>query len=96
VVLGGRLATDASDLRLVGMTLARGGELVATGAGARVLGHPAQSVAWLANALSGHDLGLQTGEIVLSGSLATPMPARPGDVFTAELYGLGSVTARFA
>ena len=39
------------DLDLCGMVLEKNGEVVATGAGAAALGHPASAVAWLANTL---------------------------------------------
>jgi 2-keto-4-pentenoate hydratase len=98
VVLGGRLVPPGDvDLPLTGMALWHGdGRLLATGAGARVLGHPAQAVAWLANALGAHGEPLEAGDVVLSGSLAPAYPVRPGDTFTAELAGLGRVSARFA
>ncbi|MDX6717418.1 MAG: 2-keto-4-pentenoate hydratase, partial [Baekduia sp.] len=70
-VLGGALVpVDGLDLRLVGMVQSRGADVVATGAGARVLGHPAASVAWLANALAPAGRQLDAGAFVLSGSLA--------------------------
>jgi 2-keto-4-pentenoate hydratase len=87
---------DGLDLRLVGMVHSRGGAVVGAGAGARVLGHPAASVAWLANALAGGGGELEAGAVVLSGSLAPPVPARRGDVFTVEIDRLGSVSAVFA
>src|SRR4051794_19264187 len=46
VVCGGRLTpVDELDLRLIGMALSRNGEVVATGAGAAVLGNPIRCVA---------------------------------------------------
>ena len=46
VVLGGQMTPVANiDLRLVGMVLEKNGEIIATGAGAAVLGNPAQPVA---------------------------------------------------
>jgi 2-keto-4-pentenoate hydratase len=98
-VLGDVLVpVDDLDLRLVGMVQSSGGEVVATGAGARVLGHPAASVAWLANALAdgaGPARQLDAGTFVLSGSLAAAIPAQPGDTFTVEFDRLGAVSAVF-
>src|SRR5262249_54885679 len=62
------------DLRLVGMVLEKNGELLGTGAGAAALGHPAASVAWLANKLGEFGLRLNAGEVILSGSLAVAPP----------------------
>jgi 2-keto-4-pentenoate hydratase len=46
VVLGGQLTPVANiDLRLIGMVLEKDSEIIATGAGAAVLGNPAQPVA---------------------------------------------------
>jgi 2-keto-4-pentenoate hydratase len=90
------VALDGIDLRLIGMVHTAGGEVVGTGAGARVLGHPAASVAWLANALADSGLGLEPGQVVLSGSLAPAVRARPGDAFTVELDRVGSVAVSFA
>jgi 2-keto-4-pentenoate hydratase len=95
-VLGDALVpVDDLDLRLVGMVQSSGGEVVATGAGARVLGHPAASVAWLANALATGGRQLDADAFVLSGSLAPAVPAQPGDTFTVEFDRLGSVSAVF-
>lgn len=88
---------DGLDLRLLGMVHTAGDAVVGAGAGARVLGHPAASVAWLANALAANgDPGLEAGQIVLSGSLAPPVPAHAGDAFTVEIDRLGSVSVAFA
>jgi 2-keto-4-pentenoate hydratase len=97
-VLGDPLvAADDIDLRLLGMVHSRGAEVVGTGAGARVLGHPAAAVAWLANALAANgDPGLEAGQVVLSGSLAPAVRARAGDAFTVEIDRLGAVSVAFA
>lgn len=96
VVLGDKLTpVHDLDLRLVGMVLMKNGYIAATGAGAAVLGHPAASVAWLANKLHEFDITLKAGEIVLSGSLTTAPPVAAGDHFRADFDRLGSVSACF-
>ena len=96
-VLGSRIVDPSGfDLRLVGMVLEKNGQVLSTGAGAAVLGHPAASVAWLANKLSEYGLGLAAGEIVLSGALTAAPPVGPGDVFRVVFDRLGSVGCRFA
>lgn len=67
------------------------GEVVATAAGAAVMGHPAAAVAWLVNKLSAGDWYLKPGALVLSGGLTTPVPVRQGAVVCAEFDGLGAV-----
>lgn len=57
----------------------KNGEIVATGAGAARLGHPANAVAWLANTLGAHGIALEAGEVVLSGSLGIMVPVVVGD-----------------
>jgi len=75
--------------------LEKNGEVVATGAGAAVLGNPAQSVAWLANKLSEFGISLRAGEIIMSGSLVAAIEAMSNDVIRATFDRLGSVTVKF-
>ncbi len=96
-VLGGALVPVADvDLRLVGVVLSRDGEILATGAGAQVLGHPAQAVAWLANELHQHGQELFAGQIVLSGSATGAFPVAAGETITADFDRFGSVSASIA
>jgi 2-oxopent-4-enoate/cis-2-oxohex-4-enoate hydratase len=96
-VLGGAARDPRQlDLALCGMVLEKNGEVVATGAGAAALGHPANAVAWLANTLGPLGISLKAGEIVLSGSLATLIPAAAGDHLSMTIGGLGSCSVRFA
>ena len=53
----------------------RNGQLVASGLGSAVQGHPAAAVAWLANTLGKFGIPFRKGEIILSGSLVPLMPA---------------------
>ena len=81
-----------------GMQGSEGGkqrDVVSTGRGSAVLGHPLASVAWLAATV--RDLGrpLRAGEVILSGSLGPMVPVAPGDVFLADISGLGQVSATF-
>jgi 2-keto-4-pentenoate hydratase len=97
LVLGGRmLPPTVLDLRLVGVVVSRGGELLDTGAGAAALGNPARCVAWLANKLATFGDTLRAGDIVLPGAVHKMVPVAPGDVFRAEYAYLGAVTARFS
>ena len=83
------------DLKLMGMVFKQNGEVVATGAGAAVMGHPARAIAWLANRLYKVGQSIQPGEIVLSGSLSAAIKIEPGDHFSAEFDGIGTVETRF-
>lgn len=80
------------ELDLVGMTIVKNGEIVGTGAGAAVQGHPAEAVAWLANTLGAFGITLKAGEIILSGALSALVPLEPGDVLSMTMGGIGSVS----
>ncbi len=90
-----QVPVETVDLRLVGMVLEKNGEVVSTGAGAAVFGHPAASVAWLANKLGEFGIALKEGEIILSGAFTAVVEAKPGDCFLVSFQGLGTVGARF-
>ncbi len=91
-ILGGVALSPLSvDLRLLGCVLEHNGELVATAAGAAVLGHPASSVAWLVRRLASRGRGLRAGDVVLSGALTAAVAVEPGDVVVAHLDRLGSI-----
>ncbi len=97
VVLGGTARRlDELDLRLMGVLVHRNGELVATGAGAAVLGSPLNALAWLANVLGARGVAIEEGDTVIPGSMTSALPVRAGDSFHVEFAALGSVTAHFA
>jgi 2-keto-4-pentenoate hydratase len=96
MVVGGRsVAIEGLDLRLVGMVLEKNGEVANTAAGAAVLGHPAQAVAWLANKLAEFDVTLKAGEVILPGALSAAVTVEAGDFVQATFDHLGSVSVRF-
>ena len=65
-VVGGRpTRAEQVDLRTVGVVLEKNGEVVALGAGAAVLGHPAAALAMLANHLGERDEEIPAGTLVL-------------------------------
>jgi 2-keto-4-pentenoate hydratase len=95
-VLGSRmLPAEQFDLRLIGMCLEKNGQVVNSGAGVAVWGHPAAAVAWLANKLAQFGAALEPGDIVLSGALTAAVDVGPGDVVEAHFDRLGSVSAKF-
>ncbi|RLL43741.1 4-oxalocrotonate decarboxylase [Oceanobacillus piezotolerans] len=83
------------DLKRMGFVYRQNGEVVATGAGAAVMGHPARAIAWLANKLYRVGKSLKPGEVILSGSLSAAIEISPKDQFTASFDGIGSVSAIF-
>lgn len=86
---------DDIDLRTLGVVLEKNGEIVALGASAAVLGHPAEAIAMLVNIL--HELGevLPAGSFVMSGGITEAIPVQPGDSIVARFQALGSVSMRF-
>lgn len=95
VVLGARGVSPAAvDLRYVGMVFEKNGEIVETGAGAAVLGHPANAVAWLANKLAESRDYLRAGQFVMPGALSNAHPLAPGDEVRATFDRVGSVVLR--
>ncbi len=96
IILGGRpFKPEAVDMRWVAALLYRNGVIEESGVAAAVLNHPAYGVAWLANKLADHGEELKAGEIVLSGSFTSPVPARKGDTFQADYGPCGSIAVHF-
>jgi 2-oxo-3-hexenedioate decarboxylase len=62
-----------------------------TAAGAAVMGHPAASVAWLANQLAAQGESLKAGQLVFSGGVTAPVPVLPDGSVTFEFDGLGVI-----
>ena len=62
------------------------------GRGADVLGHPLDSLAWLANRLAALGRRLEPGAIVMTGSLPLPHWAAAGERVEIALSGIGAVT----
>ena len=79
----------------VTMTLERGGERLSSGIGAACLGDPLNALAWLARAADHYGSPLREGDVVLSGALGPLAPIGAGEVLTATIDPLGTVTARF-
>ena len=68
---------------------------IESGAGAAVMGDPAVAVAWLANALTDYGTELSAGQFVMSGSITSAPFVHRGDVATATIIGLGTVSLTF-
>ncbi|WP_067433460.1 2-keto-4-pentenoate hydratase [Nocardioides jensenii] len=78
------------------MTMSIDGEVVSTGNGAACLGDPLAALSWLARTAREVGTPLRAGHIVLSGALGPMAPVVAGSTVTAEISGLGSVTANFS
>lgn len=96
-VLGGTpVPLTGLDLRGVRMTMTRGGQPVSSGTGADCLGSPLNAAVWLASVLAGKGDPLRAGDVVLTGALGPMAVATAGDVFEAQIDGLGRVQVNFA
>ncbi|RAS83742.1 4-oxalocrotonate decarboxylase [Priestia endophytica] len=92
VIFGNQMhRPDKIELDLVGTTLNINGEIKDLGAGAAVLGHPADSVAMLANMLSRKGKKLKKGDIILSGAITSAIMLTAGDSVLAKFDELGTV-----
>jgi len=72
------------------------GEVKLRGKGAEVLGHPFESLAWLANLLASRGQRLEAGQIVMTGSITLPYWANQGETVEIRIAGLGAVSATLA
>jgi len=96
VVIGSRLIDPASiDLQYEGVTAEYNGLLEGSGTGAEVMGNPINPIVWLANKMAEFDDYLKAGEIVISGSIVTPVRVQPGSHINITFTRLGSVGATF-
>lgn len=67
------------------------GKVVGEGYGRDAMGHPLESVAWVANHLAQRGRGLWRGAVVITGSLVTSKFPVAGDAIRFELDSLGAV-----
>jgi 2-oxo-hept-3-ene-1,7-dioate hydratase len=96
IVVGGRpVGPRDVDLRWVGGIMYRNSEIEETGVAAGVLGHPALGVAWLANKLGTHGIGLEPGHLVLAGSFTRVVFAKKGDTLHGDFGALGGIAVQF-
>ena len=92
VVFGNKMVRpDQLELDLVGATLSINGEIKDLGAGAAVVGHPANSLAMLANMLAKKGEKIKAGDVILSGGITGAHMLNVGDTVSAKLDGLGEI-----
>lgn len=95
-VTGGRMRDIKDlDLKTLGVVMEINGEIVQLGAGAAVLGHPATSIAMLANMMSERGEILKAGTYILSGAITAAVGVKKGDNVTVKFQDLGSLSFRF-
>lgn len=93
VILGSDLVRpNGLELDLIGVTLSINGKIKSLGATAAVLGHPANSIARLANMLAKKGEKVRAGEPILTGGVTAAVLLEKGDFVSAKLGGVGEVT----
>ena len=95
VVIGPEVADwHDLDLETTPVELLWNRAVVDRGVTGAAMGHPLESLAWLANLLASRGRGMQAGELVITGSaLKTRFPEK-GDEVTYRIAGLGETTVR--
>ena len=84
------------DLERISGRMRINGEVVGEGAGADVMGHPFEALAWLANNLVGRGSRLRAGDIVMTGSIVSTKWLKAGDEMATEIDGLGEARLRLS
>ncbi len=85
------LRPDALDLAAETVTVEVDGEMVHTGTGADVQGHPGEALAFAANVLGRRGLGIEAGQVVLTGGITDAVFAPPGCTVTLRFGSLGTI-----
>ena len=86
------LAPEKLDLVTLGVKMNINGTYTGFGAAGAVLGHPARSLAKLANLLYENEMELDAGQIVLTGAIISSHKLYRGDKVKADFEHLGTIT----
>ena len=94
--VSGSVMRDAAavDMPVLGVVMEKNGEVVETGAGAAVLGHPASSVAMLANMLAERGEVIPAGTFIMTGGITAAVAVGKGDSLNVRFQDLGKVSFR--
>lgn len=96
-ITGGRARKiNELDLKTLGVVMEKNGEIVEVGASAAVLGHPAASVAMLANMLAERDEEIPAGMFIMTGGITPAVAVEKGDAITVRYQDLGAISVTFA
>ncbi len=97
VILGKqRMKTAGLNLANMETVLELDGTVVASGNTGAILGHPANGVAWLANAIARFGIALEAGDIVLPGTCTRSCRIAGHRNVTGRIAGLGEVSITLA
>ena len=95
IISENHFAPEEIDLRWSGALLYLNGVIEETGLAAGVLGHPANGIAWICKRFAPHGIGLEPGQLLLSGSFTRPIIVRAGDQIRADYGPLGEINVNF-
>jgi 2-keto-4-pentenoate hydratase len=84
------------DLDRVAVAVSINGSEVASADGSAVLGHPYNSIVWLAAKLAQFGEKVRAGDYIMSGSFTRQFPLAQGDRIEASFAGIGTVSASVA
>jgi 2-keto-4-pentenoate hydratase len=87
-------ATPWPDLEAVLGRASKDGVAIGEGFGRDILGHPFNSVAWLATQLASRGAGLKAGQVVMTGSVMKTMFPDSDASYRFEFEGLGVVAVQ--
>jgi 2-keto-4-pentenoate hydratase len=77
-------------------TATRDGAAIGEGHGRDILGHPFNSVAWLATQLAHRGEGLKAGQVVMTGSVMKTVFPTEAAAYRFQLGTIGAVEVRIA
>ncbi|MGR9089981.1 MAG: 2-oxo-hept-4-ene-1,7-dioate hydratase [Gammaproteobacteria bacterium] len=83
------------DLRWAGALFYLNGEIEETGLGAAVMDHPGHGIRWVCKRFAPHGIGLEPGQLILSGSFTRPVIVQAGDHVRVDYGPLGDITLDF-
>jgi 2-keto-4-pentenoate hydratase len=83
------------DLAAHHVTLSLDGEPVAEGQGSAILGHPLNTLVWLANDLSKRGIGMTAGQVTTTGTMTGMTPCQPGQTAKGDYGDAGTVQVTF-
>lgn len=83
------------NLAEIGGRMTVNGRPIGEGVGADILGHPFEALAWLANLRAQSTQHIETGEVILLGSIVQTHWLSSGDRVEIDIEELGAVSAEF-
>jgi len=86
-----KVSLEQLDLIGCSMSMSKNDVVASEGVGAACLGNPLIAAQWLVRKMIEMGSPLQKGHIILAGALGPMVKIEPGDVFDANIEGLGNV-----